>query len=829
MPTFANGESAASVRTKINDAIDKVDGAAAITSVNIDSGAIDGVTLGTNSAVTEAQIDNININGNAIISTDTNGNIALTPNGTGEVDISKVDIDGGTIDGVTIGGASAGAGTFTTLTATGDVDIADKIVHTGDTNTAIRFPAADTVTVETAGAERLRIDSSGNVGIGTSSPVNILQTYSTGNTLLATANAAGGTGYVGVVGTAYRVTNLNASSATEILGSGQITIKTAGGSPITLSTSDIERMRIDSSGNVGIGETSPSSYGKLAILDGATRFWINESTTNEMMLSVGASERMLFGINGAEAMRIDSSGRVGIGELAPLGKLHTKSGDSGVVTVNVSGDDFIVENSGNTGMSLFGPSTTAGYLIWGNELNNAAGFVGYIHPSNSMQFATNATERMRIDSSGRVGIGTTTTTGFDSGADELIVGSGSGNTGMTIYSGTASYGSLHFADANSSPANYVGYINYRHSTNSMQFATSSTEAMRIDSSGNVVVGDTSALGGGKVSTAVDLSVENGFVVKNTAASYGPTHNLFRAINSASASVGGLTHTAATDMGVWGYSNLILSTGASATERMRIDSSGNVGIGTSSPSDPLHVDSQNGNAAVRLNANTGYNTSINFYNNNVVKWAAQALGDGSNAFRFYNFTASTEAMRIDSSGNLLVGTTNAAGILTINGDQTYFTTSSATNASLTLRKGAAGADGVDFFQCRDSANNAEFIIQGDGDAQNTNNSYGAISDAKLKENVTDATPKLDKLNQVRVVNYNLIGHERKQIGVIAQELEQIFPSMVQDVIDRDAEGNDLGTTTKSVKYSVFVPMLIKAMQEQQAIIEDLKARLDAANL
>ena len=74
-----------------------------ISKVDIDSGAIDGITLGTNSPVTEAQIDNININGNAITSTDTNGNIALTPDGTGEVDISKVDIDGGAIDGVTIG------------------------------------------------------------------------------------------------------------------------------------------------------------------------------------------------------------------------------------------------------------------------------------------------------------------------------------------------------------------------------------------------------------------------------------------------------------------------------------------------------------------------------------------------------------------------------------------------------------------------------------------------------------------------------------------------------------------------------------------------------
>ena len=81
-------------------------------------------------------------------------------------------------------------------------------------------------------------------------------------------------------------------------------------------------------------------------------------------------------------------------------------------------------------------------------------------------------------------------------------------------------------------------------------------------------------------------------------------------------------------------------------------------------------------------------------------------------------------------------------------------------------------------------------------------------------------------QVKVRNYNLIGETTKQIGVVAQELETVFPSMVDETSDRDAEGNDLGTTTKSVKYSVFVPMLIKAIQEQQAIITELTTRITA---
>ncbi len=87
-----------------------------ISKADIDSGTIDGVSIGASSAITELQVDNLNLNGNAITSTDTNGNIALTPNGTGEVDITKVDIAGGEIDGTTIGANSAAAATFSNLT-----------------------------------------------------------------------------------------------------------------------------------------------------------------------------------------------------------------------------------------------------------------------------------------------------------------------------------------------------------------------------------------------------------------------------------------------------------------------------------------------------------------------------------------------------------------------------------------------------------------------------------------------------------------------------------------------------------------------------------------
>jgi len=121
----------------------------------------------------------------------------------------------------------------------------------------------------------------------------------------------------------------------------------------------------------------------------------------------------------------------------------------------------------------------------------------------------------------------------------------------------------------------------------------------------------------------------------------------------------------------------------------------------------------------------------------------------------------------------------------------------------------------------------YIKSSNGAIQNSTNSYGGISDLRLKENITDATPKLSELQQVRIVNFNLINDTKKekQIGVIAQELEQVFPSMVDTSVDKDDEGNDLGTTTKTVKYSVFVPILVKAIQELKTIVDAQATKLD----
>jgi hypothetical protein len=256
---------------------------------------------------------------------------------------------------------------------------------------------------------------------------------------------------------------------------------------------------------------------------------------------------------------------------------------------------------------------------------------------------------------------------------------------------------------------------------------------------------------------------------------------------------------------------------SFTQAMTLDASGNLGIGATSITANLQI--QRSSPSFWMAETTSGTlqrvehtvSSVGVYNQNL-NWNA---GSASRAFTWSQ--GGTENMRIDSSGNFAVG--NSSGISRLQ----VFGSNAQNLAIANFRQDGSTAN---IIEGAVAGGTLKFVVAVSGNVTNTNNSYGAISDIKRKENITDATPKLDKLNQVRVVNFNMIGEEQKQLGVIAQELEQVFPSLIEETPDRDVEGNDLGTTTKSVKYSVFVPMLIKAMQEQQALITQLTARITA---
>ena len=169
------------------------------------------------------------------------------------------------------------------------------------------------------------------------------------------------------------------------------------------------------------------------------------------------------------------------------------------------------------------------------------------------------------------------------------------------------------------------------------------------------------------------------------------------------------------------------------------------------------------------------------------------------------------MRIDNTGK--------AGFLS--GDNTVWSASTA----------AAGTTESVFVGSHSAATpyggTASFVVRTNGNVLNTNGSYGALSDIKLKENIVDANSQWDDLKALQVRNYNLKeGQTHTQIGLIAQEVELVSPGLVNESPDRDEEGNDLGTVTKSVAYSVLYMKAVKALQEAMERIEVLEAKVAA---
>lgn len=117
----------------------------------------------------------------------------------------------------------------------------------------------------------------------------------------------------------------------------------------------------------------------------------------------------------------------------------------------------------------------------------------------------------------------------------------------------------------------------------------------------------------------------------------------------------------------------------------------------------------------------------------------------------------------------------------------------------------------------------FSVLNNGNVGSASNSYGGISDIKLKENIIDANSQWNDIKAVKVRNFNFKDTpDTKMLGVVAQEIETVSPSLVYDVVDKDPDTNEaLETTTKQVKYSILYMKAIKALQEAITRIETLE--------
>lgn len=357
-----------------------------------------------------------------------------------------------------------------------------SIVPSGDTNTGIWFPAADTIAASTGGTERFRILSSGNVGIGTTAPQARLQVNSeirvADGTITLRSITSGGVSFFG------NITD----------------------HPIVVQTNNAERIRILNTGNVGIGTSSPTT---LLSVNGVASFGAGTAALPSVAafgdLDTGmwfpAANTVAWSTNGIERMRINSSGNIGVGVSNPLTLLQMTSSAAFGAQVSISStavDAFgpfwtseklrgaATANSGDTlGSFLFRSLSTAGVAsnaVYINAISQGAGATWH---SGRFDFFS-------VDASGNFGA-------------RLIVG----DTGILVPVGTVSLPSI---SVNGDPNTGVFFP----AADTLAWSTGGSERMRITSAGNLGLG-TSTFG---TSAATAFAIATG-----TAPTTGPADTI----------------------------------------------------------------------------------------------------------------------------------------------------------------------------------------------------------------------------------------------------------------------------------------------------------------
>jgi hypothetical protein len=271
-----------------------------------------------------------------------------------------------------------------------------------------------------------------------------------------------------------------------------------------------------------------------------------------------------------------------------------------------------------------------------------------------------------------------------------------------------------------------------------------------------------------------------------------------------------------------------------TERARIDSSGRLLVNTSSDSGNSRLvvagnvagPAGGGEITLKRPATVGVSDGVGgvrWFDNNGEFASIYAYGDAATGTNDYpgrlvfsttadGASSPTERMRIGSAGQFFTFTTSGDAFDVGQGQ------SAGTSISVFVGRHSSASNS--------NSGTVSVRIFNNGNIQNTNNSYGSLSDTKLKEKIVDASSQWDDLKALQVRKYNFkkeTGHQtHTQIGLIAQEAELVSPGLVSESPDRDEDGNDLGTVTKSVNYSVLYMKAVKALQEAMTRIETLEA-------
>ena len=487
--------------------------------------------------------------------------------------------------------------------------------------------------------------------------------------------------------------------------------------------------------------------------------------------------------------------------------------------------------------------------------------------SGFINFETgDGTSRMRIKHDGKVGIGTITPGhGLDvqyttsSGTSDAIANfgtSGSGNwansghqviiggpsvltyTGLIIHSdSTSGNGQISFADGRGASDSWRGVVAYNHASDYLHFWSNANERMRIDSSGNVKIGNTSGNG---ILNVDNGATDGGYVhFANNVGSTTLTNDKGLAFGWNKSNGGGESIIIG-NQGAGSTGGLVFATntsGGSYAEKMRIHASGCVGVGSTAD---RSLGTNIGTLVVNGSAGGGLWLSPGDSSGMTSKIYAEANGSvgdliinngtgvGSGGIRFQ--TNSAQKMILDSAGRLLINKTS----------------SSLTFGKLQVEAGgeASGHGGIVFFGDSDVSVGSGNVIQvlwfyGDNDAtggvftryrdgnsimgqvtaaNGTQVSYGVSSDERLKKNIVDASSQLNTIKNIKVREFDWKANGYHEVGMIAQELHTVVPNVVQE------GGDDINEQPWGVDYSKLTPYLIKAVQELSAKNDALEARI-----